>query len=162
MLNTTTLKSADATRLLQMDTLPVDAIARAHLPLAMVGLGLMSATHLTAPAHWASWADAIPLLHRQTPAVAGSHPPRVRRPFTSTSPHPNSTSHKRPGKPSKNKGGDHRPGHNSKKHSRRTRRQKFFAGPAQPGWHAAREGLYNTLGPASQAMLDSQTRPMSS
>ena len=29
------------TRLLQMDTLPVDAIARAHLPLAMGGLGLM-------------------------------------------------------------------------------------------------------------------------
>ena len=58
------------TRLLQMDTFPVDAIARAHLPLAMGGLGLMSATHLAAPAFWASWADAIPVLHRQTPAVA--------------------------------------------------------------------------------------------
>ena len=44
-------------------------------------------------------------------------------------------------------------------------------GPTQPGWQqqavtpfntAAREGLYNTLGPASQAMLDSQTGPMAS
>ena len=50
--------------------LPVDAVARAHLPLAMGGLGLMSATHLAAPAYWVSWADAMPVLQQQTPAVA--------------------------------------------------------------------------------------------
>ena len=58
------------TQLLQTNQLPVDAAARAHLPLAMGGLGLMSASHLAVPAFWASWADAVPVLHRQTPAVA--------------------------------------------------------------------------------------------
>ena len=48
---------------------------------------------------------------------------------------------------------------------------ELFVGPTQPGWQqqavtpfntAAREELYNTLDPASQAMLDSQTGPMAS
>ena len=50
----------------------VDALSRAHLPLAMGGLGLMSASHLAIPAYWASWADAIPVLHRQAPVVAAN------------------------------------------------------------------------------------------
>ena len=53
-------------QLLHSNDLPVDALSRAHLPLAMGGLGLMSASHLAIPAYWASW------LHRQTPVVAAN------------------------------------------------------------------------------------------
>lgn len=60
------------TQLLQTDSLPVDALARAHLALAMGGLGLMSASQLSTPAHWASWADAMPVLQRQLPSVAAT------------------------------------------------------------------------------------------
>ena len=60
------------TQLLQTDSLPVDALARAHLPLAMGGLGLMSASQLSTPAHLASWADAMPVLQRQLPSVAAT------------------------------------------------------------------------------------------
>ena len=42
------------TQLLHRDQLPVAGIARAHLPLAMGGLGLMSASHLAPPACWSN------------------------------------------------------------------------------------------------------------
>ena len=42
-------------------------LGRAHLPLALGGLGLPSATVLAPAAYWASWADTLPILHQQLP-----------------------------------------------------------------------------------------------
>ena len=47
--------------------LPAAALARAHLPLADGGLGLLSATCLAPAAYWASWAVTLPILHTQAP-----------------------------------------------------------------------------------------------
>lgn len=67
-------------QLLEQQDMPAPALARAHLPLAAGGLGLAPATFLAAAAHWASWADALPVLQRQAPHIAAealrhfSHP----------------------------------------------------------------------------------------
>ena len=57
-------------QLLEQQDMPAPALARAHLPLAAGGLGLAPATFLAAAAHWASWADALPVLQRQAPHIA--------------------------------------------------------------------------------------------
>ena len=42
----------------------------ASLPLALGGLGLRSAVRTSAAAHWASWADTLPMIHQRHPVVA--------------------------------------------------------------------------------------------
>ena len=58
------------TALLQCGPLPAPALARAHLPLAQGGLGLLSATSLSPAAFWASWADTLPTITRQATHIA--------------------------------------------------------------------------------------------
>jgi hypothetical protein len=58
-------------RLLDAGELPPGpAASRAHLSLHHGGLGLRSAERLAPAAYWASWADALPLLHRRLPHAA--------------------------------------------------------------------------------------------
>ena len=59
--------SATLAELAQSGPLPAAALARAHLPLADGGLGLLSATCLAPAAYWASWAVTLPILHTQAP-----------------------------------------------------------------------------------------------
>ena len=42
----------------------------ATLPFAFGGLGLRKATRVSGPAHWASWADCLPMIHARHPLVA--------------------------------------------------------------------------------------------
>ena len=42
----------------------------ASLPLALGGLCLRSAVRTSAAAHWASWADTLPMIHQRHPVVA--------------------------------------------------------------------------------------------
>ena len=42
----------------------------ASLPMRMGGLGLRSAVRCSRAAHWASWADALPMIQKRNPAVA--------------------------------------------------------------------------------------------
>ena len=58
------------TTLLDAANMPATAVALAHLPLHLGGLGLTSATITAAPAYWASWADTLPILYRQAPQQA--------------------------------------------------------------------------------------------
>ena len=60
------------TTLLDTGPLPATALAIAHLPLSLGGLGLTSATLQAQAAHWASWADAIPVLQQQVPTTAAT------------------------------------------------------------------------------------------
>ena len=60
------------TTLLDTGPLPATALAIAHLPLSLGGLGLTSATLQAQAAHWASWADAIPVLQQQAPTTAAT------------------------------------------------------------------------------------------
>ena len=56
--------------------LPVDnhqqgvAAKIALLPMRVGGLGLRSASRMAVASYWASWADALPMLHGRMPAVA--------------------------------------------------------------------------------------------
>ena len=49
-----------------------DAYRLATLPMRMGGLGLRSATRMAPAAHWASWADALHMVHERLPALAQS------------------------------------------------------------------------------------------
>ena len=42
----------------------------ATLPFALGGLGLRKATRVSGPAHWASWADCLTMIHSRHPLVA--------------------------------------------------------------------------------------------
>ena len=42
----------------------------ASLPLALGGLGFRTAVRTSAAAHWASWADTLPMIHQRHPVVA--------------------------------------------------------------------------------------------
>ena len=42
----------------------------ATLPFTLRGLGLRKATRVSGPAHWASWADCLPMIHARHPLVA--------------------------------------------------------------------------------------------
>ena len=54
-------------QLLDMRDLAPTALGIAHLPLHLGGFGLTSASLLSHSAYWASWADTLPILHRQDP-----------------------------------------------------------------------------------------------
>ena len=55
--------------LLQAGSLPPQALGVSRLPLRFGGLGLRSAAAVASVAYWASWADSLPLLERQTPSL---------------------------------------------------------------------------------------------
>ena len=55
--------------------IPEDFVCNLHrrvatLPLSLGGLGLRSAVRTSVPAHWASWADVLPMIRDRHPAVA--------------------------------------------------------------------------------------------
>ena len=55
--------------------IPEDLVGNLHktaatLPLSKGGLGLRSAVRTSVPAHWASWADVLPMIRDRHPAVA--------------------------------------------------------------------------------------------
>ena len=156
------------TQLLQTDSLPVDALARVHFPLAMGGLGLMSASQLSTPAHWASWADAMPVLQRQLPSVATTILQAL-----------NNLDEAQPCIQAAQAAHQHIHAHGWEPPSWQQvleqqppqTQAEAFTGPTQPGWqqHAsvpfhrtARAGVYNSIDAASQALLDSQTGPFAS
>ena len=57
-------------RLLGMEgELPPMAVRRAQLPLKFGGLGLRSAVQSRHAAHWASWADSLPVIRQRHPAL---------------------------------------------------------------------------------------------
>ena len=56
--------------LLEVEDLPAQALATAHLPLSRGGLGLTCASVLATPAFWSSWADCLPVIHNQLPQYA--------------------------------------------------------------------------------------------
>ena len=128
----------------------------------------MSASHLAVPAFWASWADAVPVLHRQRGAVAtailemfaapAAAPPNVQAALDTRQ----AIAEQGWEPPTWQQLIEAQPPHSH---------TEAFAGPIQPGWQqhaslpfntAARTGLYHTLDPASQAMPDSQTGPFAS
>ena len=59
-------------RLLDMSPNLCDCVAKqcATLPLVLGGLGLRSAVRTRLPAHWASWADCLPMIKESHPEVA--------------------------------------------------------------------------------------------
>ena len=52
---------------------PVEAAARkiAFLPIVHGGLGLRSSSLLAPAAHWAAWADVLPIIAERAPALGG-------------------------------------------------------------------------------------------
>ena len=58
----------------------------AQLPLRLGGLGLRSATRLAPAAHWASWADVLPMVGQRHPAVAAEITRRLSVPDQEGSP----------------------------------------------------------------------------
>ena len=155
-------------QLLQANELPVHALARAHLPLAMGGLGLMSAALLASPAYWASWADALPVLHRQAPQVATVILQHFEQPATAPA-HIQAAQAAR--QSIQEQGWEPPSWRQLLAQQPPPANEELFAGPTQPGWQqhaaapvntAARQDLYSTLDPASQAILDSQSGPFAS
>ena len=147
-------------QLLQANELPVHALARAHLPLAMGGLGLISAALLASPAYWASWADAIPVLHRQAPQVATVILQHFKQPATAPA-HIQAAQAAR--QSIQEQGWEPPSWRQLLAQQPPPANEELFAGPTQPGWQqhaaapvntAARQDLYSTLDPASQAILD--------
>ena len=47
-----------------------EARLTSSVPLGKGGLGLLSAVRIREAAHWASWADSLPMVHRRHPEVA--------------------------------------------------------------------------------------------
>ena len=62
--------AACLSELLDAGPIPATSLAIAHLPLSQGGLGLTSASVTATPAHWASWADTLPVLYNQAPQHA--------------------------------------------------------------------------------------------
>ena len=55
--------------------IPEDCVGNLHkeaatVPLSLGGLGLRSAVRTSVPAHWASWADVLPMIRDRHPVVA--------------------------------------------------------------------------------------------
>ena len=61
-------------QLLDISPTLCDNVAKqcATLPLVLGGLGLRSAVRTRVPAHWASWADCLPMVKDRHPEVAAS------------------------------------------------------------------------------------------
>ena len=54
------------------EQITASGVVVASLPLRLGGLGIRSAVGTQAAAHWASWADALAMIHARHPAVAHS------------------------------------------------------------------------------------------
>ena len=126
----------------------------------------MSASQPSTPAHWASWADAMPVLQRQLPSVAATIAQAL-----------NNLDEAQPWIQAAQTAHQHIHAHGWQPPSWQQvlaqqppqTQAETFTGPTQPGWqqHAsapfhgtARAGVYNSIDAASQALLDSQTGPL--
>ena len=71
--------AATLQEILQLGHVPATSLAIAHLPLSSGGLGLTSASILASSAHWASWADSLPILQQQLPNLTAQILPHLQR-----------------------------------------------------------------------------------
>ena len=155
-------------QLLETTNFPAAAISRAHLPLTAGGLGLPSAMLHATPAYWASWADALAVLHKQDPTVTDTLLHHLANP-SETSSHITAASQARTDLQDQGwdpPSWDELAAGQAPPHGH----EEVGNGPVQPGWQrqaatpyhtAARAELYHTLDPPAQAMLDSQSGPLS-
>ena len=155
-------------QLLETTNFPAAAIARAHLPLTAGGLGLPSAMLHATPAYWASWADALAVLHKQDPTVTDTLLHHLANPSEASS-HIAAASQARTDLQDQGwdpPSWDELAAGQAPPHGH----EEVGNGPVQPGWQrqaatpyhtAARAELYHTLDPPAQAMLDSQSGPFS-
>ena len=51
---------------------PQDVMDTATMPLVLGGLGLRSASRVSTPAYWASWADCLSMIHKRHPIVCAA------------------------------------------------------------------------------------------
>jgi hypothetical protein len=128
----------------------------------------MSTALLASPAYWASWADAIAVLHRQAPQVATVILQHFEQPATAPA-HIQAAQAAR--QSIQEQGWEPPSWRQLLAQQPPPANEELFAGPTQPGWQqhaaapvntAARQDLYTTLDPASQAILDSQSGPFAS
>ena len=155
-------------QLLETTNFPAAAIARAHLPLTAMGLGLPSAMLHATPAYWASWADALAVLRKQDPTVTDTLLHHLANPSEASS-HIAAASQARTDLQDQGwdpPSWDELAAGQAPPHGH----EEVGNGPVQPGcqrqaatpYHtAARAELYHTLDPPAQAMLDSQSGPFS-
>ena len=155
-------------QLLETTNFPAAAIARAHLPLTAGGLGLPSAMLHATPAYWASWADALAVLHKQDPTVTDTLLHHLANPSEASS-HIAAASQARTDLQDQGwdpPSWDELAAGQAPPHGH----EEVGNGPVQPGWRrqaatpyhtTARAELYHTLDPPAQAMLDSQSGPFS-
>ena len=157
-------------QLLDMRDPAPTALGIAHLPLHLGGPGLTSASLLSHSAYWASWADTLPILHRQDPTnTATIHEHLHRR--TAAVPSLQAITeaqqqlqHHGFNPPSWEElaAGRAAPPHLGPDQAHPTLGQGWQRHAAQSSHHSFRQELRNHLGPASQALLDSQSGPHAS
>ena len=51
---------------------PQDVMDTATMPLALGGLGLRSASRVSTPAYWVSWADCLSMIHKRHPTASAA------------------------------------------------------------------------------------------
>jgi len=119
----------------------------------MGGLGLVSASHLATPAYWASWADALPVLHCQAPQVTTTILHLFEQ-FATAPPHIQAAHAAR--QTIFEHGWEPPSWQQLTVQQPPPARAQIFAGPTQPGWQqhaaapiniAAREGIHSSLDP---------------
>ena len=157
-------------QLLDMRDLAPTALGIAHLPLHLGGLGLTSASLLSHSAYWASWADTLPILHRQDPTNTATILEHLHR-RTAAVPSLQAITeaqqqlqHHGFNPPSWEElaAGRAAPPHLGPDQAHPTLGQGWQRHAAQSSHHSFRQELRNHLDPASQALLDSQSGPHAS
>ena len=156
------------TRLLDTAPLPAEALAIAHLPLHMGGLGLTSASSTAIPAHWASWADTLLVIHNQAPNPANTIQQQLNNPEEATpavqaaihsADHLRHTEWEPPAWQALTNG-------QTQPEQTQTEGPSTGRGWQQPTSHAChaahRNEVIEAISPASQALLDSQSGPHAS
>ena len=159
--------AACLTELLQTSALPATSLAIAHLALSDGGLGLTAASVTAVPAYWGSWADTLPILSCQAPAMAPALLRQLQHPDVAL-----------PAKQPTQQQPASEPMAGNRQHGITTTPEPrcdapVHAGPPARGWQqpaAAAAALHAThraevrrnLPPASQALLDSQSGPYAS
>ena len=150
-----------------MRDLAPTALGIAHLPLHLGGLGLTSASLLSHSVYWASWADTLPILHRQDPTNTASI---LRHLHRGTAAVPSLQAITEAQQQLQHQGFNPP----SWEELAAGRAAPPHLGPDQPhptlgqGWqrqsshHSFPQELCNHLDPASEALLDSQSGPHAS
>ena len=155
-------------QLLQTANLPATAMATAHLPLSQGGLGLTPASLTATPAFWASWADALPVLHRQAASVTQSILQQLAHPEQAPAHIQAATN---AAAMLQQEGWEPPAWHTLTNTQPPPTPSDGTEGPTQPGlqkqaaarvYTNARSHLVRLLDPSAQAMLDSQSGPYAS